>query len=484
MKASSSFLSRRGFVFGGGAAGLGLVLAGSRACAQSPVDRAGEVVSVRDFGAVSAPGRDNTAAIQRAVNAVQSRGGGVVLIPEVYECGNIVVSGDGVTFHGPGAWLVNGRITIQNGREGCGIHGLGLIDRRRDDATFLLDIGGHHCTFENVSLVKDPIAGGYQMYLGMAAAHCTFTGLKMRGSNGAWVGGHDHLFDGFELVSTMSTELGGDDAFAIKATGGRTYNITIRNGTVRGYSAIFSIGSEVGTSERNSSNVGSVRNVTVSDVAADRCAAIAFIKPGALSYDWRNGVVEGVRLTNLSIEDRTGFKYATGVMLTAGRGAIIRDVVGRNLTVNARARSQGVLPTSGIDINLIRTGAPARIENVDLQMTVTDPYEGEPNGSRTPGHSIDHIVRIEKLDPRHGTMSNISLDVTGRGSRFGGIYVGAGLDDAVTIRRARLHRVAVNPPASVGGGGIWSDSRINLGDIQVENLHNRRFGGAGLANRN
>jgi hypothetical protein len=81
-------------------------------------------------------------------------------------------------------------------------------------------------------------------------------------------------------------------------------------------------------------------------------------------------------------------------------------------------------------------------------------------------------------------MSGISLDVTGSGSRFGGIFIGAGLDDAVTLRRAHLTRVGLNPPASVGGGGIWSDSRVTLGDVSVDSPVLPRFGGRALGNRN
>jgi hypothetical protein len=78
-------------------------------------------------------------------------------------------------------------------------------------------------------------------------------------------------------------------------------------------------------------------------------------------------------------------------------------------------------------------------------------------------------------------MSGIVLDIEGEGSGFGGIYVGAGLDDAVTIERAILKRVASSPPASVGGGGIWSDSRLTLGDVQIDSVKLPKFGGSALA---
>src|SRR6185503_6044427 len=219
-----------------------------------------------------------------------------------------------------------------------------------------------------------------------------------------------------------------------------------------------------------------VRNVAVSDVVADRCGSLAFFKPGALIYDWRNGLVEDVRLERLRLTDDRGERFTSGVRMIAARGAIIRDVVGRDLEIRARAKNQGVQPTAAIDISLL-DGADARIEAVDLQMTFADPHDGAAHQADTPGYPVDHIVRIEKTNPRRGSMNGISLDIVGRGSRFGGIFIGAGLDDAVTLRRANRARVGLNPPASVGGGGIWSDSRVKLGDVSVESPVLARFGG-------
>ncbi len=470
-----SFLSRREMLQAGlAAAGAAC---GSASCAQAAL-----TVSVREFGAVSAPGRNNTASIQRAIDHVQSRGGGVVLVPGAYECG-IIVLGDGVTIRGQGGALVNGRIVIPAGRQDCHIENLEIIDRRGDSSSYALDVSGRNCTFTNLSLVKSPIAGGYQMYLRQPSSNCRFVGLRLKGSNGIMVAGHDHLFERFELESTMSNLVGGDDAFAIKATGAPTTNITIRDGIVRGFYAIASFGSEIGTPARPSNYQGYVRNVAISDVVADRCVSLAFFKPGALIYDWRNGVVEGVRLERLKLTDESGERFASGVRMIAARGAIIRNVIGRDLEIRARAKDQGVQPTAAIDLSLLQ-GADARIEDIDLQLRFTDPYGGAEHGAGAPGYPVDHIVRIEKTNPRRGEMRGISLDVIGIGSRFGGIYIGPGLDDAVTLRRAQLTRVGLHPPASTGGGGIWSDSRVQLGDISVESPVLPRFGGRALAGSN
>jgi hypothetical protein len=404
-----------------------------------------------------------------------------VVIGGRYRCGNIVVSGSNVRLEGRMGWLVDGRLTIAAGASNIDVANLRLLNTRGDPESYLVDISGGKCFFSDVELVKDPIAGGYQMYLRQSSSRCSFKGLRIRGSNGIMVAGHDHLFEDFDLESTFSHRVGGDDAFAVKALGAPTYNIIIRHGQIRGFASIVSFGSEIGTSARASNFEGAVRNVTVSNVAADRCASLAFFKPGALIYDWRNGLVDGVRLENLSLTDVAGHRFTSGIRMIAGRGALIRDVVGRGLSVRARASSQGVMPTGAIDLGVLNEGAEARIENVDLQMTFVDPHGGADHGANAPGFPVDQIVRIEKSDPGRGSMSGIGLDVTGVGSRFAGVYIGAGLDDAVTLRRAHLTRVAANPPSSLGGGGIWSDSRVRLGDVSVEAVKLARFAGRGFA---
>ena len=477
MRAAKHSISRRQMLQGGAAATLACATGGA---AQLP-RAAGPMVSVRQFGAVSAPGRDNTVAIQRAVDAVQAAGGGTVHIPEVYECRNIVVAGNGVTIHGPGAWLVNGRITVLEQSDGCRIEGLGIIDRRGSRDSYALDISGRNCTLDNVTLVKDPPAGGYLFYLRQPSVACRSTGLRLRGSsNGIMVAGRDHLFERFEVESSMSARVGGDDAFALKGLGRPTTNITIRDGIVRGFYAIASFGSEIGTDGRASNFEGAVRGVSVSNVTADRCTSLVYFKPGALTYDWRNGLVENVRLENLTLVDLAGERFLSGVKMNAARGAVIRNVVGRNLSIRARAMSQGIQHSAAIDLVLFGHGAPARIEDIDLQVAFTDPYDGADHGPGAPGYPIDHIVRVEKSNAAKGRMSAISLDVTGRGSRFGGVLIGAGLDNAVTLRRAHLIRVGRNPPSSLGGGGIWSDSQVRLGDISIDSPVLPRFGGRAL----
>jgi hypothetical protein len=290
----------------------------------------------------------------------------------------------------------------------------------------------------------------------------------VRGSNGIFVAGRNHVFKNFDMTSTLRPDIGGDDAFALKGAGSTTENIVIRDGTVRGFSAAVSIGSEVG-SNREHPGAGIVRRVAVENILADRCQTVCFIKPGALIYDWRGGTVEDVRLTNIHLTDPAGFMFMRGIVINAGRGARVRRVVASGITIAARTHAQGVMQTSAAEIVIRDEGAPSIVEDVSLRFSY--------NGAGTAGYPVDHIVRIEKDNAALGTMRKISIDVTGAEARISGIHVGAGLDDAVIIQRADLDRVALSPPSSVGAAGIWADSRISAVNVSVRPVHGPERGG-------
>lgn len=468
-------IDRRQLLIGSGAAGLaGLCARSEPAMLQSPFDRT--AVSVADFNTPRSDAAAATRAIQAAVDFLESKGGGTLVIPGRYRCGNIVVKRGNVRLQGQDGWFVDGRLTIARQASNVEVDGLGIVDTRGDNRTYLADISGSNCRFTNFQLVKDPAAGGYQMYLRQTAQGCSFSGLKLRGSNGIMVAGQNHLFEDFDLQSTMSKEFGGDDAFAIKAIDATSENITIRNGVVRGYVAIASLGSEIGTSKVGGAP-GVLRNVTVENVTGDRCTSVAFFKPGALIYDYRNGLIEHVVLKNLTLNDLKGEYFRSGIYMLAGRGATIRDVQASGIRITARAMDRGVAPTSAVDIYLLDRGAPATIRDVTLQLQFEDPYAGASHSASRPGYPVDYIAHIEKEDPAKGSVAGIVLQLDGRGSGIGGISVGAGMDGAVTLKQARLTQVGASPPHGISGFGIWSNSRLNLGDVRVEPVHGPKFGG-------
>jgi hypothetical protein len=468
-------IDRRQLLLGLGAAGF--VGPASRACAQSRFNQT--TVSVADFGAPPGFTGDATRPIQAAINFVERNGGGTVLIPGRYRVGSVEISGANVRLQGQGGWLVDGRLTIRPTASNVTVADLGLLDTRGDGRTQLMDISGRDCRFANVSLVKDPPAGGYQMYVNPAASGCHFDGLKLLGSNGIMLAGRDHLFENFDFHAIRQRGPAGDDAFAIKADGSLTENIVILNGVVRGYAAVVSFGSEIGR-RGGAGPPGAVRNVTVENVTGDRCARMAFFKPDALDYDWRDGVVEQILLRNLTLNDPSGDYFRNGIDIRAARGATIRNVQATGIKINARAMDHGVAPTSAIQIYLMDIGAAATIDDVSLQVEFTDPYSGAPHGAGAPGYPVDYIAQIEKVNPARGSISDIVLDVVGTGAGSGGIYVGSGLDGAVLLKRARLARVVSNPQATVGAAGIWSESRLSLGDVEIEPVKGPKFGGSGF----
>lgn len=426
------------------------------------------VILAKDLGI--RPGGDAGPALQRALDKLAALGGGILRINDRYRAGILVVHGQNILIDGVNGTLVDTRLVLARQARNITVRGLTLLETRGRSDSYLMDISSSDCQFEDIALIKQPMAGGYQAYLRSDSKGCTFRGLRLMGSNGIFVAGRRHVFDGFDFTSTLRRDMGGDDAFALKGAGTETSDITIANGTVRGFAAAVSIGSEVGSSREHRGR-GAVRRVRVTNVTADRCQRLCFIKPGALIYDWRNGVVEDIVMDGMRLMDPAGFIFISGITITAARGARVSGVIARNIRIDARALSRGVMPTAAVDI-VIRADKPgAIIENLDLAVDF--------DGSGQSGYPVDQIVRVQKDDVSLGSMRNISIDVTGREASFAGIYVGPGLDDAVTIRRARLTRVATDPPSSSGAAGIWSDSRIILKDINVEAVRAPKMAGRG-----
>jgi hypothetical protein len=470
-------IDRRDVLLGGGAIWLaGYWQQSASATAQPAIPKL--VVSVAEFGARNNSRQDNTQAIQAAIGAVERRGGGTVLIPGRYRCGNVIVSGHNIRLQGQDGWLVDGRLTVAPAANDIEVLDLGLVDTTGNRQTYLMDISGRNCRFTNLQLVKDPPAGGLHMYLRERSFGCHFVGLKLRGSNGTMVMGRQHLFEDFDLEARLLRG-GGDDAFAIKAIGSTTESIIIKNGIVRGYGAIVSFGSEIGA-RKGIGQPGIVRNVTVENVTGDRCTRIAFFKPGAFDYDFRDGVVEQITLRNLVLKDLHGQDFRTGIYLLAGRGAIIRHVRASGIEIDARAVDQGFAPTSAVNVVLLDKGRPAAIEDVNVEVRFTDPFAGARHSPTAPGFPVDQIARIEKRNPCSGIMSGIVLNVEGRGSSGGGVFISEGLDGAVSIPHAILTRVATDPRGA-GGAGIWSDSSVRVGDVTINSVRRPAYGGSAFS---
>ena len=404
------------------------------------------------------PGGDHTAALQALLDQLTQEGGGTLRLLADCRAGILVLRGENITLDGQGHNLQGARIVVHPQARRFTIRDLTLRNTTGRHDSYALDISGQSGRIADVTLEKTPMAGGYQAYVRQEAQGCVFQRLTLRGSNGVFVAGRDHLFEDFDFTSTLRRDVGGDDAFAIKGAGAVTQNITIRRGVVRGFAAAISIGSEVGSSSDHP-RPGAVRQVAVSQIEADRCQMLCFIKPGALIYDWYRGLVEDVMLDDMRLSDPAGFLFARGVAISAARGATVRRITGRNLRISARASTRGVMPTAAVDI-VVRSNLPeATIEDVDLDVIY--------DGSGSNGYSVDQIARIEKDDPDIGTIRNITLALTGSHTRIAGVSIGPNLDNPVTIARADFREIGLDPPAVAGAAGIWADSPVIIRQARI-----------------
>jgi hypothetical protein len=110
------------------------------------------------------------------------------------------------------------------------------------------------------------------------------------------------------------------------------------------------------------------------------------------------------------------------------------------------------------------------ISDVDIQLSVIDPYNGAAFGTAgVPGSPFNYGVSIERANPAYGLFSDITLDVTVNGTWLSGIFVGPNMDDAVYIRRARLTNI--NNDTSATYGGVSTQSRLAVGlDMSISTL--------------
>lgn len=423
-------------------------------------------LNVQNYGAKGDGSTDDTVSIQSTINAASN---GVVLFPPgTYLSGPLTVNNNNTTILGYGASLLNSRLIVPSGVSDTTIEGLTIIDDTSNASTYLMVLNGTRFRLNNVTLEKNPIAGGYQCYVNPDSSYGYFNNLRLFGSNGIHIAGHDHTFIGCQFESTMSHAVGGDDAYVIKAAQSPCYNISIVGGHTKGYQSIVSIGSEVGEAGVDSDYSHYVKNVNVNGVTAFNCKSIATIKPGALSADYRHGLVENINISDCTLEDSDGFLYGYGLRLWAGRGCIIRKVNMSNCLINARAHDQSS-PNTGLEITVKNLGAAASIENVTVNgLQVYDVGGGSGSGA---GYPIDWFSFIELENSGVGSIDNVLIqNCSINGSRIGGSYIGQNIG-GVRFENPTFKNIAVNPPSSVAGGFYHTTSGTSIHGAQVNTLN-------------
>ncbi len=436
-------------------------------------------------GVISRLSKTATAAANRTtlnaeLAALNAAGGGILLIPfgtypmtgEIVLQSNVIVAARGVTFQGSGIYLYAAPgVNVTN----WWIDGLTIdTDVAANFGFRLFDVSFFRMTGMRI------LRAGSPGYVGLlyGASFGIIYDFKSTGSNGIWIEGHDLIFDDGE----MTAGTGGDDCLVLKAPyvsvsepRSSTYNITIANWISNGHTGTVSIGSEIGYFGVNDPTFARrISNVTISNIVARNAQYAVFIKPGAnAGNDYRDGTVEGVTITNATVEDPAGAKFAVGLLMWAGRGGVIRNVEVKNLIVRARALNQATI-NAGIKMQVFDYAGgsrPSRIADISIDgYQIIDPWEGVANGvGGAPGHPIDNGVAIEKVTGNGGTVGEFGsitlMNGLIDGTRRSGIEIGPNLNDQVEIdgieiRNARRGAVAATD------GGIVSQSRVRLRNVR------------------
>lgn len=431
------------------------------------------ILSFEDAGgSIHNSGAENNRVYTKAIKYLSSRGGGILVIPakaypfsgSANESGiNVTVSGYGATFIG-----ANCRLTIPSDSTAYDIQGLTLVETSGSRSTYLLNCGGSNCHFKDVHFEKSPPAGGYVAYCREQTSGNLFENVSFSGSNGIFLGGHDHEIRGGWAQSEF-----GDDCWAIKAATRPCYNIRISGFEARGFTAIASIGSEIGTvGADNPDRDMFVRNVVMENCSAVDCTYLAYIKPGGNSgADYRDGVVEDVSIVNCRHEDPSGNRFRNGVYVSPGRGAIVRRLTLKDLTINARGKDPAVQAVTGQYLRVLNStdgaGTAASIEDVVATgVRCTDPYGGAATGPSTPGVPLHSLVAIEKQDQRLGNIGNVDIsDSSIDGCARMAVMVGPQVSGPVRLDRCTLNNFAAAIYAAVDKGSVLARSPITLENI-------------------
>lgn len=424
------------------------------------------------FGAAGNGIADDTGALRAAIKFVEAGGGGVlrlgdgtfsvsamlsVIVPDV----TIDARGATVTCAGASAPMV------YIGGDRTRILGGTWMQTGGLEGARSFDVEGVDCEIDGARIVKSPEAGGYHAYIRQWAEGFVMRNCRTEGSNGIYceAGNSAFLSNCFK-----GRAVGGDDAVAIKGTYESVNGVRIIGNQFENLAYFCSIGSEIGILQTNDPSYSrKVSDVAVIGNCGTACTGIAIIKPGANSiYDYRDGTVENVTISDNVLSDPAGSKFNRGISIMAARGARVRNVRGRGNIIRARSGSTSARTVGAVELtipNYSGGSVGATISDVDLQVLYDDPHDGQETDATRPGYPVKHIVAADLTDVTIGRMARIRLDVRGNGCSSSGVLVGPGLDDALDFPRISL----TNSNRTVQSlGGFYTESRVRVGQASIE----------------
>jgi hypothetical protein len=437
---------------------------------------------------------DDSAALQAAFTHFETRGPGELRLGHgsFSTMGTLALLANDVTIDARGATIfssdVNSIPMFYIGGSGTKILGGTWKVTGGFDVARPFDVDAADCTFDGVSLVKEPETGGYQMYLRSTTNGFTLIRSRLKGGLGIQVEGSNSCFLNNDFVA-RAAPAGTDDCLAIKAIDADTTNIRIEGNRFENFIAMCSIGSQVGMHLADDPDYSrGVYNVAVTGNTGTSCGMILYVKPGAngnvsAGSDYRDGTVQGLVCSNNVLHDPTGQRFLGGIRLCASRGARIRNVLGRNNVIVARASTTTTGHEVGMVECLIQKLDPANdpgilpsiIENVDVEVSFTDPFGGVARGQAAPvafggiaagapapGYPVKNFCNFEMTDSSYGSMADIRVSGSGDGCSNDGCVFGANIpDEAITVD-LRLKNYAVGT-GSAAGVCVLSTQRVSPG---------------------